>query len=52
MAQIILNFAVPVFIASVFLTMAMPTLAGKDRSLQKVPATIRTRLNQNRDRRF
>ena len=42
MAQIFLNSAVAVLIASAFLTTAISALRSEDRSMRKVPVKVRT----------
>ncbi|WP_164736375.1 hypothetical protein [Rhizobium vallis] len=50
MAQIFLNSAVAVLIASAFLTTAISALRSEDRSLGKVPVKVRAQRRRNIDR--
>ena len=47
MAQIILNSAVAVLIASAFLTTAIAALRNAERSMQKVPVNVKARRHPN-----
>jgi hypothetical protein len=47
MAQIFLNFAVAVLIASAFLATAISALQSEDRSMRKVPVKIRASRHPN-----
>ncbi|EJJ25470.1 hypothetical protein [Rhizobium sp. CF142] len=47
MAQIFLNSAVAVLIASVFLTTAVAALRSQDRAVQKVPVKANRRRHPN-----
>ncbi|MBB3594593.1 hypothetical protein FHX08_004997 [Rhizobium sp. BK529] len=47
MAQILLNFAVAVLIATAFLTTAIAALRGQDHAVQKVPIKTNRRHHPN-----
>jgi hypothetical protein len=47
MAQIVLNSAVAVLVASAFLTTTVVALRNADRSMQKVPVKVKARQHPN-----
>lgn len=47
MAQIVLNSAVAVLVASGFLTTTVVALRNADRSMQKIPAKVKARRHSN-----